>query len=54
MYGNEQEVGAAIQAKIADGTIKREDIFVTTKVRDYLAVIDTFSRFERDTLPILH
>lgn len=32
VYGNEREVGTAIQAKIADGTIKREEIFVTTKV----------------------
>jgi diketogulonate reductase-like aldo/keto reductase len=26
-------VGAAIRAKIAEGVIKREDVFVTTKVR---------------------
>ena len=32
-YNNEKEVGAAIRAKIADGVIKREDVFVTTKVR---------------------
>ena len=32
-YENEDEVGKAIAEKIADGTIKREDIFVTTKVR---------------------
>jgi len=32
-YKNEKEVGAAIKAKIAEGVIKREDVFVTTKVR---------------------
>ncbi|XP_043564845.1 prostaglandin F synthase 1-like [Chiloscyllium plagiosum] len=32
MYGNEDEVGEAIRAKIADGTVKREDIFYTSKL----------------------
>jgi aldehyde reductase len=32
IYENEEEVGAAINAKIAEGVIKREDIFVTSKV----------------------
>lgn len=32
VYENEKEVGNAIRAKIADGVIKREDIFVTTKL----------------------
>lgn len=32
-YENEQEIGTAIQAKIKDGTVKREDLFITTKVR---------------------
>jgi aldehyde reductase len=31
-YKNEKEVGAAIRAKIAEGVIRREDVFVTTKV----------------------
>ncbi len=31
-YGNEAEVGAAIKAKIDDGTITRNDLFVTSKV----------------------
>ncbi|XP_021045388.1 estradiol 17 beta-dehydrogenase 5 isoform X1 [Mus pahari] len=32
MYKNEKEVGLAIRSKIADGTVKREDIFYTSKV----------------------
>ena len=31
-YGNEREVGSALQAGLAAGGIAREDIFVTTKV----------------------
>ncbi|XP_066446255.1 dihydrodiol dehydrogenase 3-like isoform X2 [Eleutherodactylus coqui] len=32
IYGNEVEVGRAINAKIADGTVKREDVFYTSKL----------------------
>lgn len=32
LYENEVEVGNAIRSKIAEGKIKREDIFITTKV----------------------
>ncbi|XP_073423566.1 prostaglandin-E(2) 9-reductase-like [Dendrobates tinctorius] len=32
VYCNEVEVGRAINAKIADGTVKREDVFCTTKL----------------------
>lgn len=35
IYQNEVEVGRSIRAKIAEGVIKREDIFVTTKVIIY-------------------
>ncbi|KAG8438711.1 hypothetical protein GDO86_005052 [Hymenochirus boettgeri] len=32
IYGNEREVGRAIRAKVADGTVKREDLFCTSKL----------------------
>ncbi|XP_044531743.1 prostaglandin-E(2) 9-reductase-like isoform X2 [Gracilinanus agilis] len=32
LYDNEKEVGQGIRAKIADGTVKREDIFYTGKL----------------------
>ncbi|KAJ8680126.1 hypothetical protein QAD02_015913 [Eretmocerus hayati] len=31
-YENEKEVGQAIREKIQDGTVKRQDIFITTKL----------------------
>lgn len=33
VYGNEAEVGAALKEKIADGTITRNDVFITSKVK---------------------
>lgn len=31
-YENEDEIGAAFSEKIADGTVKRDDLFITTKL----------------------
>lgn len=33
LYNTETEVGEAIREKIAEGVVKREDVFVATKVR---------------------
>ncbi|KAJ9598311.1 hypothetical protein L9F63_010989 [Diploptera punctata] len=32
IYGNEHEIGAAVRAKIEEGVVKREDIFITNKL----------------------
>lgn len=39
-YQNEAEVGKAIRDKIAEGVVKREDIFLVTKVEYYTRSLD--------------
>lgn len=35
IYGNEEEIGQGMNAKIADGTVKRDELFYTGKVSKY-------------------
>ena len=39
MYENETEVGQAMQEKINEGKITREEMFITTKVLNILGII---------------
>lgn len=32
MYNNEADVGTAVQAKITEGTVSRDDLYIVTKV----------------------
>lgn len=32
LYGNEKEIGEAIAEKIAEGAVKREDLYITSKL----------------------
>lgn len=32
-YGNEEEIGRAIREKIEEGVVKREDLYIVTKVK---------------------
>ena len=44
VYFNEHEVGQAIREKIADGTVRREDIFYCGKVGYRSTIVSFFSR----------
>jgi len=50
VYYNEHEVGQAIREKIAEGRIKREDIFYCGKVRSCAEIISAKSRISANGL----
>ncbi|XP_053428843.1 aldo-keto reductase family 1 member C15-like isoform X3 [Nycticebus coucang] len=52
LYQNEEEVGAAIREKIADGSVKREDIFYTTKPGEELLPKDADGKVMVETVDI--
>jgi diketogulonate reductase-like aldo/keto reductase len=41
MYNTESEMGAAIQESIAEGVVKREDLFITTKISSNFMEVQT-------------
>ncbi|XP_070458058.1 aldo-keto reductase family 1 member C15-like isoform X4 [Equus przewalskii] len=51
-YQNEEEVGKALREKMADGTVKREDIFYTTKPGEDLLPKDASGQVILDTVDL--
>jgi diketogulonate reductase-like aldo/keto reductase len=51
MYGNESDVGAALQRAVAAGTVRRDEVFVTTKLwnsdHGYDAALQAFDTSHR-------
>ncbi|XP_012044013.1 prostaglandin F synthase 1-like isoform X2 [Ovis aries] len=54
VYQNEEQVGQAIRSKIADGTVKREDIFYTSKPGEELFPKDENGKLIADSVDLCH
>jgi len=54
IYGNEPEVGEALKAKFADGTVKREDVYITSKLWNTMHRPDLVEPALRTTLKNLN
>ncbi|KAG5201548.1 hypothetical protein JEQ12_004311 [Ovis aries] len=52
IYQNEEEIGRAIQMKLADGTVKRGDLFLTTKPGEDPIPEDTHGNITFDTVDL--
>lgn len=50
LYGNEAEVGQAIREKIAEGAVRREDIFFVSKLWNTFHRADQVERLFRQSL----
>jgi aldehyde reductase len=50
VYENEKGVGAGIAAKIADGTVKRDDLFVVTKLWNKFHAPENVEKMARESL----
>ncbi|OWK03067.1 hypothetical protein Celaphus_00007643, partial [Cervus elaphus hippelaphus] len=53
-YKNEEYVGQAIRSKIADGTVKREDIFYTSKPGEQILPTDEDGKLMLDSVDLCH